>query len=94
MFEITVYYYYTSEIYVIYGFQVMRIEDTPIKDISDGTFDGSLAESLEELYLINTWLTRVSPAIKVRIFFRIKSDILNIEMNYNVTYYFNFYFRI
>ena len=72
----------------------MRIEDTPIKDISDGTFDGSLAESLEELYLINTWLTRVSPAIKVRIFFRIKSDILNIEMNYNVTYYFNFYFRI
>ena len=43
----------------------MRIEDTPIKDISDGTFDGSLAESLEELYLINTWLTRVSPAIKV-----------------------------
>ena len=89
-----VYYYYTSEIYVIYGFQVMRIEDTPIKDISDGTFDGSLAESLEELYLINTWLTRVSPAIKVRIFFRIKSDILHIEMNYNVTYYFNFYFRI
>ena len=74
----------------------MRIEDTPIKDISDGTFDGSLAESLEELYLINTWLTRVSPAIKVRIFFRIKSDILelHIEMNYNVTYYFNFYFRI
>ena len=55
----------------------MRIEDTPIKDISDGTFDGSLAESLEELYLINTWLTRVSPAIKVRIFFRIKSDILH-----------------
>ena len=45
----------------------MRIEDTPIKDISDGTFDGSLAESLEELYLINTWLTRVSPAIKVNI---------------------------
>ena len=44
----------------------MRIEDTPIKDISDGTFDGSLAESLEELYLINTWLTRVSPAIKAR----------------------------
>ena len=43
----------------------MRIEDTPIKDISDGTFDGSLAESLEELYIINTWLTRVSPAIKV-----------------------------
>ena len=55
----------------------MRIEDTPIKDISDGTFDGSLAESLEELYLINTWLTRVSPAIKVRIFFRIKSDIFS-----------------
>ena len=47
----------------------MRIEDTPIKDISDGTFDGSLAESLEELYLINTWLTRVSPAIKVRFVF-------------------------
>ena len=45
--------------------QKMRIEDTPIKDISDGTFDGSLAESLEELYIINTWLTRVSPAIKV-----------------------------
>ena len=63
------YNYYTSEIYVIYGFQVMRIEDTPIKDISDGTFDGSLAESLEELYLINTWLTRVSPAIKVRFVF-------------------------
>jgi hypothetical protein len=43
----------------------MRIEDTPIRDISDGTFDGSFAESLEELYIINTWLTRVSPAIKV-----------------------------
>ena len=45
--------------------KVMRIEDTPIKDISDGTFDGSLAESLEELHIINTWLTRVPPAIKV-----------------------------
>ena len=55
----------------------MRIEDTPIRDISDGMFDGSLAESLEELYLINTWLTRVSPAIKVRIVFRVKSYILD-----------------
>ena len=51
----------------------MRIEDTPIKDISDGTFDGSLAESLEELYLINTWLTRVSPAIKVSVLFNFLS---------------------
>ena len=58
----------------------MRIEDTPIKDISDGTFDGSLAESLEELYLINTWLTRVPPAIKARKnVCHIKSDILNIN---------------
>ena len=66
----------------IYGFQVMRIEDTPIKDISDGTFDGSLAESLEELYLINTWLTRVSPAIKARKkCFHIKSDITNRIVN-------------
>ena len=55
----------------------MRIEDTPIKDISDGTFDGSLAESLEELYIINTWLTRVSSAIKVSLnpsIFRITLD--------------------
>ena len=73
----------------------MRIEDTPIKDISDGTFDGSLAESLEELYLINTWLTRVSPAIKARKkCFHIESDIINriIEMNCNIIYYFNFHF--
>ena len=64
----------------------MRIEDTPIKDISDGTFDGSLAESLEELYLINTWLTRVSPAIKARKkSFHIKSDIIDIKINSNQT---------
>ena len=75
----------------------MRIEDTPIKDISDGTFDGSLAESLEELYLINTWLTRVSPAIKARKkCFHIKSDIINriTERNCNIIYHFNFHFRI
>jgi hypothetical protein len=64
--------------YIIYNnFQVMRIEDTPIRDISDGTFDGSFAESLEELYIINTWLTRVSPAIKVSLShynFRVKLE--------------------
>ena len=70
----------------------MRIEDTPIKDISDGTFDGSLAESLEELYLINTWLTRVSPAIKVRIFFRIKSDILELKNQNDLQYHILFQF--
>ena len=51
--------------YYVLPNQIMKIEDTPIRDISDGTFDGSFAESLEELHLINTWLTRVSPAIKV-----------------------------
>ena len=70
----------------------MRIEDTPIKDISDGTFDGSLAESLEELYLMNTWLTRVSPAIKVRIFFRIKSDILELKNQNDLQYHILFQF--
>ena len=80
----------------IYGFQAMRIEDTPIKDISDGTFDGSLAESLEELYLINTWLTRVPPAIKAsKNVCHIKSDILNnLEMICHIISYFNFHFRI
>ena len=66
----------------------MRIEDTPIKDISDGTFDGSLAESLEELYLINTWLTRVSPAIKARKkCFHIESDIINRKVEYGLVGY-------
>eukprot|EP00095_Tigriopus_kingsejongensis_P011359 maker-scaffold444_size168727-snap-gene-0.34 protein:Tk11359 transcript:maker-scaffold444_size168727-snap-gene-0.34-mRNA-1 annotation:"Chaoptin" len=43
--------------------QVLRIEDTPIRDISDGTFDG-ISGSLKELYVRNTWLTRVPPAMK------------------------------
>ena len=43
--------------------RVLHIRDTPIKDISDNTFD-SLKDSLEELHLVNTWLTRVPPSIK------------------------------
>ena len=43
--------------------KILHIRDTPIKDISDNTFDG-LADSLEELHLVNTWLTRVPPSIK------------------------------
>ena len=34
------------------------------QDISDGTFDGLIAQSLEELYIVNSWLTRVPPSIK------------------------------
>ena len=39
------------------------IEDTPIKDISDNTFD-SVAELMEELHIKNSWLTRMPPSIK------------------------------
>ena len=34
------------------------------QDISDGTFDGLIAQSLEELYIYNSWLTRVPPSLK------------------------------
>ena len=40
----------------------LMIEDTPIKDISDGTLD-FIATTLEELYVYNSWLTRVPPNI-------------------------------
>jgi Leucine-rich repeat (LRR) protein len=35
-----------------------------IQDISDGTFDGLIAQSLEELYITNSWLTRVPPSLQ------------------------------
>ncbi|QQP53125.1 Chaoptinlike, partial [Caligus rogercresseyi] len=36
--------------------RILKIADTPIKDISDGTFD-QLSTSLEELYIQNSLLT-------------------------------------
>ena len=41
----------------------LHIVDTPIKDISDNTLDDQ-AETLEELYITNSWLTRVPPCVK------------------------------
>ena len=41
----------------------LHIVDTPIKDISDNTLDDQ-AETLEELYITNSWLTRVPPSVK------------------------------
>ncbi|CAB4065927.1 unnamed protein product [Lepeophtheirus salmonis] len=43
--------------------RILKIFDTPIKDISDGTFD-QLSVSLEELHIKNSLLTRLSPSIK------------------------------
>ncbi|XP_040569853.1 uncharacterized protein [Lepeophtheirus salmonis] len=43
--------------------RILKIFDTPIKDISDGTFD-QLSASLEELHIKNSLLTRLSPSIK------------------------------
>ena len=40
------------------------IKDTPVKDISDGTFDAHLGETVEELHITNSWLTRFPPTIK------------------------------
>ncbi len=42
----------------------LYVEDTPVKDISDGTFDELMADSMEELHLTNSWLTRVPPSLK------------------------------
>ena len=41
----------------------MYISDTPIKDISDNSLDDQ-ADTLEELYITNSWLTRVPPSVK------------------------------
>lgn len=43
--------------------KILVIENTPIKDISDNTLNG-LADSLEELYITNSWMTRVSPSLQ------------------------------
>lgn len=43
--------------------KVLEIVDTPIKDISDNTLNG-LGDSLEELYITNSWMTRVSPSLQ------------------------------
>jgi Leucine-rich repeat (LRR) protein len=34
-----------------------------LQDISDGTFEGLISKSLEELYITNTWLTRFAAQI-------------------------------
>ena len=41
----------------------LYVLDTPIRDISDNTLDDQ-AETLEELYITNSWLTRVPPSVK------------------------------
>jgi len=41
----------------------LTLEDTPVKDISDGTFDEAV-DALEELNVRNSWLTRMPPSIK------------------------------
>jgi Leucine-rich repeat (LRR) protein len=45
--------------------RILRLEDTPIKDIADGTFEAGVgvADTLDELHLINTWLTRMPPSV-------------------------------
>ncbi len=41
----------------------MIVRDTPIKDISDNTLN-DLADTMKELYIENSWLTRVPPSVK------------------------------
>lgn len=52
-----------GNIFIPLTLQVLWVIDTPIRDISDGTFDG-IGPSLRELYIHNTWLSRVPPAVK------------------------------
>merc|ERR1712172_365545 len=44
--------------------KILNIKDTPIKDISENTFEGVIANGMEELHLHNTWLTRLPPSIQ------------------------------
>jgi hypothetical protein len=41
----------------------LYITDTPIRDISDNTLNDQ-ADTMEELYITNSWLARVPPCLK------------------------------